>query len=556
MPEPQIKGLPAGAELRPISGLPPGAELRPIGQQSTPAPPPASAPAAPPSMLDRAMTGLGHFGIGLGRGVAETSKNIGGLEHAVMPQAIRNTGYGKNFEAGLDTLTGWSQPNPEHPSEAVGKGVEQAAEFLIPGGAEEEGAAKLATMAPKLGKFAKPIAKALTSALGSGAVNALQGGSPLAGAAMGAGGSLAGDALKAAAPAVGKIGRFLSATPESQQLAITRQIKPGTALQAFGDALKPTQLERPDFISNFGDTFPKIATATPQGVSDVAQTAQAEGTKQLKDFANLRKPFRNAPVDMTGVPRAQLGSINKLDTLEHPGIESRTAETAGRYVPDTAPKTMTSISPILDERGNPIVTEKIVPGEKPTTMRDVDALRRQTNQKLQPFYQKAEGNKYAARANPEVRRLEASGNALRNTEYGTLSSLSGTPEEDIRAGQNRYGAFKDLGDIANRQSNRMLTTTDPSNISGVDVFRPKNSLLRYVGNRLVGDVDSPNALVRSAVDRFYNPAATPMPMSRGIVKPIIRGMTNAATGTMNATPRLVSPFATGAMLQKDRNKKE
>jgi len=445
---------------------------------------------------------------------------------------------------------------PHGTAQNLGYGAGEAAQFLIPGGAEEEGAAKLATIAPKLGKFAKPIAKAITSAVGSGAVNTLQGGSPLAGAAMGAGGSLAGDALKAAAPAVGKIGRFLSATPESQQLAITRQIKPGTALQAFGDALKPTQLERPDFISNFGDTFPKIATATPQGVSDVAQTAQAEGTKQLKDFANLRKPFRNAPVDMTGVPRAQLGSINKLDTLEHPGIESRTAETAGRYVPDTAPKTMTSISPILDERGNPIVTEKIVPGEKPTTMRDVDALRRQTNQKLQPFYQKAEGNKYAARANPEVRRLEASGNALRNTEYGTLSSLSGTPEEDIRAGQNRYGAFKDLGDIANRQSNRMLTTTDPSNISGVDVFRPKNSLLRYVGNRLVGDVDSPNALVRSAVDRFYNPAATPMPMSRGIVKPIIRGMTNAATGTMNATPRLVSPFATGAMLQKDRNKKE
>jgi hypothetical protein len=47
-----------------------------------------------------------------------------------------------------------------------------------------------------------------------------------------------------------------------------------------------------------------------------------------------------------------------------------------------------------------------------------------------------------------------------------------------------------------------------------------------------------------------------MPMSRGIVKPIIRGMTNAATGTMNATPRLVSPFATGAMLQEDRKKKE
>jgi hypothetical protein len=86
-------------------------------------------------------------------------------------------------------------------------------------------------MAPKLGKFAKPIAKAITSAVGSGAVNTLQGGSPLAGAAMGAGGSLAGDALKAAAPAVTEFAQGIH-TPGTKTgkaiLAETRGVMPGS----------------------------------------------------------------------------------------------------------------------------------------------------------------------------------------------------------------------------------------------------------------------------------------------------------------------------------------
>jgi len=61
MPEPQIKGLPAGAELRPISGLPPGAELRPIGQQSATAPSIEDSAPSGSANLQHAMTGEGTY---------------------------------------------------------------------------------------------------------------------------------------------------------------------------------------------------------------------------------------------------------------------------------------------------------------------------------------------------------------------------------------------------------------------------------------------------------------------------------------------------------------
>lgn len=89
---------------------------------------------------------------------------------------------------------------PHSTAERIGNAAEKATEFLIPGNAEESGAAKLADLAPKLGKAAKPAARLLTSAAGAGLVNKAQGGSLLTGAAVGAGGSLIGEAARASAP--------------------------------------------------------------------------------------------------------------------------------------------------------------------------------------------------------------------------------------------------------------------------------------------------------------------------------------------------------------------
>ena len=148
-----------------------------------------------PSMLQKAAGGVGDFFGGIGSGALHTLATIGypaGMAaHAMSP---------KYFPAPSDDSPVLKAPNST--AGRVGRAGEQAAEFLLPGGAEEKGAAKLAEMAPWAGRAAKPLAKVLTSGISSGAVNAAQGGSPVTGALMGAGGQVLGQGLKAAAPVI------------------------------------------------------------------------------------------------------------------------------------------------------------------------------------------------------------------------------------------------------------------------------------------------------------------------------------------------------------------
>jgi hypothetical protein len=120
---------------------------------------------------------------------------------------------------------------PQGTAQKIGYGGEQIGEFLAPGGLEERGAAKLATLAPKLGKYAAPLAHVLTSAISSGGVNAAQGGSPVTGALMGAGGQVLGQGLKAAAPTLTGIAQGLKAPFGKTGTAIldeTKGVLPGS----------------------------------------------------------------------------------------------------------------------------------------------------------------------------------------------------------------------------------------------------------------------------------------------------------------------------------------
>lgn len=183
---------------------------------------PINAPEEPPSMQFSEYPGmtLANVGIGALKGAGSTAMNIGRF---LFPDwAARKMGM-----------------NPDEPNPALeahggpqqfGRNLEQAAEFMAPGGAEEEGAAKLADFFPQLGKFAKPLSRVLTSAAGAGAVNAAQGGSPAAGAATGALGGAAGEAAKATAPALMEFAQGIK-TPGSKTgralLEETRSIFPG-----------------------------------------------------------------------------------------------------------------------------------------------------------------------------------------------------------------------------------------------------------------------------------------------------------------------------------------
>ena len=169
---------------------------------------------ADPSMLQKAGGIARDFTAGIGAGALQTLSTIG-----------RPAGW-------IAEKLGAPKANPNSPlfqthgtAGAIGKGAEQAAEFAIPGEAEEAAAAKLARVAPWAGKAAAPLAKAITSGVGSGAVNTLQGGSPVAGAAMGAGGSLVGSGLNAAAPTLTGIAQGLDAPYGKTGKAILTETK-------------------------------------------------------------------------------------------------------------------------------------------------------------------------------------------------------------------------------------------------------------------------------------------------------------------------------------------
>lgn len=183
---------------------------------------------------------LAHVGEGALKGAGSTLSNIGTM---LFPDALARA-------VGMTPPTAQDKSflNPTGRAQDFGKTLEQAAEFLAPGPAEEAGASKLASLAPKLGKYAAPLSRVLMSALGSGAVNAAQGGSPLAGAAVGAGGGALAEGAKATAPALMEFAQGIK-TPGSKTgkalLDETHSIFPGgvrAKAQKTLDALNP-QLE-------------------------------------------------------------------------------------------------------------------------------------------------------------------------------------------------------------------------------------------------------------------------------------------------------------------------
>lgn len=131
---------------------------------------------------------------------------------------------------------------PNGTTQSLGKVIGNAAQFLIPGAAEEAGASMLA---PTVGRLASKVS---TGALGSGIVNKAQGGSFGGGAAMGAAGAGLGLMLKSAAPTVAESAlgvraadRSAGRTPGQGILEETTGVKPGDiANQAYSKVSKYT----------------------------------------------------------------------------------------------------------------------------------------------------------------------------------------------------------------------------------------------------------------------------------------------------------------------------
>lgn len=275
---PVVAGLPEGVSLPGVPGAP-----TPAGLQGPPT------PIKPPSTLDTVGEGVANLGKGIVKGAGSTFLNLSQMgnsareaEHKYLPYVsptLPGQTSDESNRAYVQNLQDQTQANGT--MQKIGKGAEQIGEFLIPGAAEEAGSAKLATLAPKLGKYALPTAKLTTAALSSGTVNKAQGGSFAGGAAAGALGSAAGSAIKAVAPMIAEsalgvrsLDRNYGRTPGQAILDETNGINPGKIAQAAQGKL-----------DLYTGELQQAAKASPNAVSlfpaqQIAKDAQATALSQ------------------------------------------------------------------------------------------------------------------------------------------------------------------------------------------------------------------------------------------------------------------------------------
>ena len=272
----------------------------------------------PPSMLQQGMSALGDFGKGIAKsGISlmstgdEAVRKIPGIGEWLTTPA-NGTPADKAIAHTHQMAT------PHGTAQNLGYGTGEAAQFLIPGGAEEVGAAKLASLAPRLGRAAAPLARMATSALSSGAVNAAQGGSPVTGAEMGAGGSLLGSALKAASPYVTEIAQGIH-TPGA---------KAGKAILDETSGILPDSI-RKSASGVLGELNPQLNAAADESTALIPMgPARAAASEQIG-----RAQTQNQPRLIKGVQR--MGS-QLMERDYEPGLGAE-GPSATLPIPDEVP---------------------------------------------------------------------------------------------------------------------------------------------------------------------------------------------------------------------------
>jgi hypothetical protein len=305
---------------------------------------PATAPE--PTMLQKAMTGAKDLGIGALKGAGSTMSMADDWARQHLPAAMTNTGMGFGKPEDIPAIHAMMQP--QGTAQSIGKGVEQAAEFMIPGGAEE----KLLGKAPLLARMAG-------SAVGAGAVNKAQGGSFGAGAAMGAGGQALGSAMKAVAPSIAegalgipKAARAFGKTPGRAILDETSGIRPETVASSARGAmnrLTPELEAAADKASVKPNPVRGMLQAPPEEIPLPVTGARAPKSTPTAFDAQVNPEEPMEP--RSGNPMAPISEypgINPhyLSGSEHPEMSGRVGTPQGTLIrPFQAPEGAPPFSP-------------------------------------------------------------------------------------------------------------------------------------------------------------------------------------------------------------------
>jgi hypothetical protein len=256
-----------------------------------------------PGMGAQFMQGAENLGKGMLKGAGSTANSIGSM--LIPDRLVRALGG-----------TPPTQPPPmlqtHGTAQGIGKGIEQAGEFLLPGLGEEGAGAKLAELAPRLGKMAAPIARAGVQTLGSAAVNKAQGGSATTGALMGAGGAAVGEGMRAAAPllaesALGVKGadKMYGRTVGNAIMEDTQGVRPSTIEESARGKIGELKPQLEQAASNAGASGARGSLLPARQGVDTA--IQNNLTNRAAKTAGELEPLQShlATDAVTGLPLAQ-----------------------------------------------------------------------------------------------------------------------------------------------------------------------------------------------------------------------------------------------------------
>lgn len=261
---------------------------------------------------------LNNLGRGVARGVVSTMSVGDDWARQHLPPFFTNSNFGFGPPADLNKIHQLTQP--QNMTEAVGKGLEQAGEFLIPGGAEEK-AASYARLIPGAEK-AMPAIRTGISALSAGGVNKLQGGSFEQGALTGGATGAAGEGFRALAPkiaegalAITKPDRAFGKTPGAAVLNETRGFRPSDIAETGQTRLRglTSQLEgKVDSASS--RPAPRIAGFLPPPTEEVPLHEQPFQSGRASRPIVLNQPDRPMPLQLEAPPsETPLASQGKFE---------------------------------------------------------------------------------------------------------------------------------------------------------------------------------------------------------------------------------------------------
>lgn len=358
-----------------------------------------------------------------------------------------------------------------------------------------------------------------------------------------------GGALGTAVQGAGRVAEAATATPTAQNLALTRLIVPGSPSELLTRALKPSVVF-PDFEESTTNALPAISKElkgvsptsgapnatggnTAPGVEGFADAAKSAKGKVNDQYEAWKAPTVNTPIDTTPLVAKQVASIPATNLFENPGIVKATQKMASSY--DMSPQTVTTTSPIVDQFGKPVTTTQTITPNMPT-LDDVDAIRRDTNQKLKSSVFKEGGDKNAALSNPNTARLAAVNSGTRDLVYKTISDQTGVPEQTIRDNQNLYGDLSDVATVAGKRAT-VYGRQNPLSLSetlAASPGKPISGAIDFFGQRVLKNATGSDALVNSALDRFDNPTGTPLQARPGLIPSSISKTGKAAQGVGGA----------------------